>query len=76
MQLAKESSMQKILRLPEVQAVTGLSRSSIYGRAKSRTFPRPVKLGLRASGWVSEEVEAWRDARIADRDAREGRVEL
>jgi prophage regulatory protein len=58
--------MQKtIIRLPVVKQRTGLSRSSIYLRASEGTFPQPVKLGARASGWIAEEVDAWIAARIA-----------
>jgi prophage regulatory protein len=48
-----------ILRLPEVKARTGLSRSTIYLRVSEGTFPEPIKLGDRAVGWVEAEVEEW-----------------
>lgn len=48
-----------ILRLPEVKARTGLSRSSIYLRMANNEFPRPVSLGGRAVGWVEADVESW-----------------
>lgn len=50
---------ESILRLPEVKARTGLSRSTIYLRVSEGTFPQPVKLGARAVGWLESEVEAW-----------------
>lgn len=49
----------KILRLPEVMAMTGMSRSMVYKLCKHGDFPKQIKLHDRASGWVSEEVEAW-----------------
>lgn len=61
-----------LLRLPQVKARTGLSRSEIYRRVSSGDFPAPVKLGERASAWPEYEVAAWCEARIAARDA--GRV--
>jgi prophage regulatory protein len=48
-----------ILRLPNVKASTGLSRSTIYLRISQGTFPKPVKLGGRAVGWVQTEVQEW-----------------
>ncbi|MEX0943206.1 MAG: AlpA family transcriptional regulator [Pseudomonadales bacterium] len=48
-----------ILRLPEVKARTGLSRSSIYLRMANNEFPRPVSLGGRAVGWVEVDIENW-----------------
>ena len=61
-----------LLRLPEVRRRCGLSRSEIYRRcaADPPTFPRPVKLGEHASGWVAGEIAAWVADRIAARDAK------
>lgn len=56
--------MQQILRLPDVQATTGYSISSIYAHIKQGTFPTPVKLGPRAVGWLKSDVQAWLDARM------------
>ena len=55
----------RVLRLPRVQARTGLSRSSIYMRAANGTFPQPVRLGARAVGWIESEVDAWIREQIA-----------
>ena len=56
----------RFLRLPEVLARTGLSRSTIYVRLDQGRFPRPVSLGGRAVGWIEEEVEEWIRERIAE----------
>ena len=59
-----------ILRLPDVKATTGLSRSTIYLRVAEGTFPRPVGLGGRAVGWLEAEVQDWLRQRIeASRNA-------
>ena len=50
---------QKILRLPSVKVLTGLSRSSIYKKVSEGTFPRPVSLGARAVGWYESQVNDW-----------------
>ena len=61
---------QKIfIRLPEVIKRTGYRRTSIYEKIAEGTFPAPIKLGPRAVAWVSEEIDKWLDARIAERDA-------
>jgi prophage regulatory protein len=49
----------KILRLPSVLAITGLSRSSIYLKVAHGTFPKQVALGARAVGWRECDVQAW-----------------
>jgi prophage regulatory protein len=64
----KTAGLRRILRLPEVEAVTGKKRSQIYDDILDGRFPAPVPLGERAVGWI-EEVAAWQDARIAERDA-------
>lgn len=53
-----------ILRLPNVKARTGLSRSTIYQRVSAGTFPPPVNLGARAVGWLESEVSDWIAAQI------------
>ena len=54
----------KFLKLPEVRVRTGKSRSSIYQGVKDGTFPRPIKLGPRAVGWIEAEIEAHNQACI------------
>lgn len=53
-----------ILRLPDVKAYTGLSRSTIYLRVAEGKFPTPVGLGGRAVGWVESEVQDWINKQI------------
>lgn len=58
-----------MLKLKEVQKMTGLSRSTIYAYIDKGMFPRQVKLGERCVAWIEEEVIAWIDTRIMARDA-------
>lgn len=51
--------LQRIYRLPDVKAVTGLSRSTIYANIATGQFPPPLKLGARSSGWLESEIDAW-----------------
>ena len=53
-----------ILRLPNVKARTGLSRSTIYQRVSAGTFPKPVNLGVRAVGWLEAEIDQWLTAQV------------
>lgn len=57
---------QVILRLPNVKARTGLSRSTIYLRVAQGTFPTPIKLGDRAVGWIEAEVTEWLTQRVEE----------
>jgi prophage regulatory protein len=56
--------MEKMLRLPAVKEATGLSRSSIYAFLAAGNFPPPIKLGVRAVGWLESSVQEWVDARV------------
>lgn len=57
-----------ILRLPQLKASTGLSRSSIYKYIQDGVFPRPISLGPRSVGWLDHEIEAWIANKAASRD--------
>lgn len=57
------SDQTRILRLPEVLSITGVSRSSIYKWVDEGAFPRPKQLGARAIGWDSRELTDWMDKR-------------
>ena len=61
-----EMLRKKIWRLPEVLNQTGLSRSTIYSLISQGAFPRQVKLGPRAVGWVADDVQGWIDGKIND----------
>ena len=55
-------SPQAILREPEVLALIGLSRTSLWRRRQAGDFPAPVRLGGRGSravGWRRADVERW-----------------
>lgn len=57
----------QVLRLPAVINKTGLARATIYAHIARGSFPAPIKLGPRASGWVEAEVDGWLAAKIATR---------
>jgi prophage regulatory protein len=54
----------RILRLPEVCSVTGLGRSMIYQMEADQRFPKRVRIGTRAVGWLEGEVRAWLQKRV------------
>jgi prophage regulatory protein len=59
----EEAALMKILRLPQVIEVTGLSRMTIYRKEAQGEFPKRRRLGRNAVGWVEEEVENWIQSR-------------
>jgi prophage regulatory protein len=49
----------RILRRPEVEARCGFKRAHLYKLIDEGKFPRPVRIGVRAVGWDSVEIEQW-----------------
>ncbi len=64
----------RLLRRPEVENLTGLSRARIYEEMAAGRFPRPVKTGLRSVAWVDLEIDEWQKQLIAKRDSQSGRT--
>lgn len=54
----------RILRLPQVMAATGFGRSSIYKFMSEGDFPKARRIGPRAVGWDSLEVQEWITRRL------------
>ncbi|TMU14888.1 AlpA family phage regulatory protein [Halomonas sp. ATBC28] len=54
-----------IIRMQQLRQKLSISRSSIYEKINPRsprydaTFPKPIKLGAAAVGWVESEVDQW-----------------
>jgi len=55
---------ERALRLRQVCQLTGLGRSMIYQMQAEGRFPRRIKLGERAVGWLESEVRDWLAGRI------------
>jgi len=61
-----------LLRLPQVRARVGLSRSALYAQIARREFPGPIKIGSRAAAWVETEVEDWITRRVEQSRTKAG----
>lgn len=57
---------QRLLRLPQVEEMTGYKRASIYRLITAEDFPAPIKIGDRASAWIETEVDEWISRKIAE----------
>ena len=62
----------RLLRRPEVEKITGKSRSEIYDQMQKGLFPLQVRLSAngRAVGWPADEIVKYVTDRIAERDRR------
>ncbi len=62
--------MKKFLPLAAVCEMTGAGgKGTLWAWRATRGFPEPVKVGGKAL-WIESEIEAWLDARIAERDTK------
>ena len=58
----------KLIRLPDVEQLTGLKKSTLYALSAKGEFPKVIKLTERSSAWLMSEVEQWINTRISARD--------
>ena len=70
MHVTELSPNESFLRLPDVLARTGRSKTAVY---TDDEFPKPVKISVRAVAWRESEIEAWmagviERSRVADAD--------
>lgn len=49
----------EILRRPEVERMTKLSKPTIYRLIRQGRFPQPLQLSSQAVGWLKHEVVDW-----------------
>lgn len=66
--------MTKILRLPMVMQMTGLSRASVYSYIAQGLISNPVKIGASSVGWPESDISAINAARIAGKSDQEIRA--
>jgi len=59
-----------LLRRNQVEAMTGLARSTIYKLIKAGSFPKPIQLTDRAVAWPSNLIESWISEKLATCDAQ------
>lgn len=57
----------RILRLPDVMAITGLSRASVYRMIGEGRLPQQIPLGKRSVGWLASDINAWLQSRAEGR---------
>jgi len=57
--MMKNPISERLLRLPEVKNLTGLSKSTIYARIAEGSFPRQIPLGSRTVVWLESDIQEW-----------------
>ncbi|WP_192384091.1 helix-turn-helix transcriptional regulator [Mesorhizobium silamurunense] len=59
----------QILSIKETAKRVGICRSTLLKLTRDGKFPRLVQITLKRKGFVDSEIDAWINARIAERDA-------
>lgn len=59
----------KVVRKGDAPAKTGLSVRQMDRLEAAGQFPRKIKLGESAAGWLENELDDWLAARAAERGA-------
>lgn len=53
----------RLMRVVEVERLTGLSRSTLYRRIRGEGFPAPIDVGGRSVRWSQAAVLTWIEGR-------------
>lgn len=64
-----QSRKVQILKRREVEAMTTLSRSTIYRLMNAGKFPASIRLSANSVGWLESDVERWIESNRTDRVA-------
>lgn len=56
----------RLLRLPDVEALAGIKKSTIYQLMREGKFPNCVRISRRLSVWPESAVLTWVNARIRE----------
>jgi len=54
---------ERVVRVREAVAMTGLSRVTLWRMGRDGTFPQAVRLGQRATGYRLSEILEWINSR-------------
>lgn len=57
-------SQDRLLRLHEVENLTGLRKSAIYDLIQHGAFPRSTNIGIRAARWSEVAIQIWISSQV------------
>ena len=64
----------RLLRLPEVERLIGLKKSTLYALIERGDFPQQIKISARASAWSEDAIQSWIAERIKDAEELDART--
>jgi prophage regulatory protein len=62
------SNGQRIIRQDELAERLGVTRVTLWRWCRQGLLPKPLQLGPNTTGWTVQEIDAWIQARAAERD--------
>lgn len=62
----------RLLKMCEVEEITGMCRSSIYNRLREGDFVEPVQVGPRSIRYFEPEIREWVASRVRKQRAKGG----
>ena len=62
----EQNKPQRLLRAPEVEARTGLSKTQRFYLMRDGKFPKSIKIGARAVAWIESEIDEYIGRLIAE----------
>jgi len=68
----KNKSLRRFYSIGEIEAITSLSRATIYRKMADGTFPFSVPISKGRVGWERQAVDEWCEARLAGRQGKHG----
>lgn len=58
----------RVLKIKKLVKKVGKSKPTIYRDMAAGTFPQSLRLGSNSVGWLESEIDAWIEARAAERE--------
>lgn len=59
----------RLIPIDAVMQIAGIGKTMIYRKMREGSFPKSCKPGGASTRWSENEVKAWRDRVLAQRDA-------
>lgn len=70
---ANKQKARRVYRKATICKLLDVSPGTVDNMVGDGLFVKPIKIGARCIGFVAEEVDAWLEQRIAERDAKEAK---
>lgn len=64
-QRSLHSPVDRFLRLPDVEQIVGIKRSTIYRQVAAEAFPKPIRLGPNTVAWRESDIQSWMDGKVS-----------